>query len=250
MVDEPVPIVAVLSGRDLVLHGLTAMAQSGGLNVRIVSAAELQGAAEVIVVDAMGLEADEAIRLEERVPDLAASIVMLISDRASAATATALSRWKRPLGAVVTDTSTTDEVTAILRASVARRQAGPLSSSAAPALAVATSVDVLTPSRDDVRPVAARGLSRREWEVLCLIASGLSNQQISEAMYLGLNTVKTYIRTAYRKLGVQSRTQAVIWAIEHGLTTETTARSPHSTPQQPAPRHAHAKGPSGDDGNW
>ena len=66
-------------------------------------------------------------------------------------------------------------------------------------------------------PGRGAGLSAREAEVIALVARGLSNQQISDETYLSLNTVKTYIRTAYRKMGVSSRTQAVIWALDHGL---------------------------------
>ena len=36
-------------------------------------------------------------------------------------------------------------------------------------------------------------------------------------MYMSVNTVKTYIRTAYRKMGVDSRTRAVLWGIDHGF---------------------------------
>jgi transposase len=50
-------------------------------------------------------------------------------------------------------------------------------------------------------PGAEHGSSAREAEVLSLIAWGLTNQQIAEAPALSLNTVKTYIRTAYRKMG-------------------------------------------------
>jgi DNA-binding NarL/FixJ family response regulator len=46
---------------------------------------------------------------------------------------------------------------------------------------------------------------------------GFSNQQIAERTHLTMNTVKTYIRMAYRQMGVQSRTQAVLWGIEHGM---------------------------------
>jgi NarL family two-component system response regulator LiaR len=60
-------------------------------------------------------------------------------------------------------------------------------------------------------------LSPREAEVLALIARGLSNQEIADALYLSVNSVKTYVRTAYRKIGAQRRPQAVLWAIEHGF---------------------------------
>jgi len=60
-------------------------------------------------------------------------------------------------------------------------------------------------------------LSPRETEVLALIAAGLSNQQIAAEMFLSINSVKTYIRSAYRKIAVERRSAAVAWAIRHGL---------------------------------
>lgn len=64
------------------------------------------------------------------------------------------------------------------------------------------------------------GLSDREHQVLSLIAQGLSNDQIAAREYITVNTVKTYIRTAYRKIGVHTRSQAVVWAIQHGMGTD------------------------------
>ena len=45
--------------------------------------------------------------------------------------------------------------------------------------------------------------------MLALITQGLSNQEIADRTYLSINSVKTYIRTAYRKIGVTRRSQAV-----------------------------------------
>ena len=64
------------------------------------------------------------------------------------------------------------------------------------------------------------GLSPRESEILTFIARGFSNQEISTRAYLSVNTVKTYIRTAYRKIGVTSRAQAVGWALRNGFDSE------------------------------
>ncbi len=61
------------------------------------------------------------------------------------------------------------------------------------------------------------GLSDREAEVLALVAKGLGNEEIARTLFLSINSIKTYIRTAYRKIGADSRSQAVIWALENGL---------------------------------
>ena len=60
-------------------------------------------------------------------------------------------------------------------------------------------------------------LSERELEVLCLIAQGLSNAEIAEQLVVGVTTVKKHINRLYSKLGVQSRTQALIRAREWEL---------------------------------
>jgi NarL family two-component system response regulator LiaR len=66
-------------------------------------------------------------------------------------------------------------------------------------------------------PGKEHGLTAREAEIIALITQGLSNQEIAERSYLSINSVKTYIRTAYRKIGVERRAQAVLWGIKHGF---------------------------------
>lgn len=72
-------------------------------------------------------------------------------------------------------------------------------------------------------PGSAHGLSLRESEVLVYITQGLSNLEIAETCYLGINTVKTYVRTTYRKIGVTRRSQAVRFGILHGFEPERTS---------------------------
>lgn len=76
------------------------------------------------------------------------------------------------------------------------------------------------------RPGEEEGLSRRESEILRLVVAGDSNQQIADALYLSINSVKTYIRSAYRKMDVSSRAQAVVWGIQHGFLTMPTDPDP------------------------
>ena len=66
-------------------------------------------------------------------------------------------------------------------------------------------------------PGRAVGLSPREAEVIALITQGLSNQDIADRAYLSINSVKTYIRVAYRKIGVTKRARAVRWGMENGF---------------------------------
>ncbi len=70
-------------------------------------------------------------------------------------------------------------------------------------------------------PGRSVGLSPREAEVMALITQGLSNQEIADRAYLSINSVKTYIRSAYRKAGVQRRSQAVLWGVAHDFRPDT-----------------------------
>ena len=60
-------------------------------------------------------------------------------------------------------------------------------------------------------------LSKREYEVLALIAQGYSNQEIAQTLFLSLNTIKTHSSNVFLKLDVKRRTQAVQKAKEIGL---------------------------------
>ncbi len=66
-------------------------------------------------------------------------------------------------------------------------------------------------------PGKSEGLTSRESEVLALITQGKSNVEVAALTYLSKNSIKAYIRSAYRKIGVASRTQAVLWGIAHGF---------------------------------
>jgi two-component system, NarL family, response regulator LiaR len=61
------------------------------------------------------------------------------------------------------------------------------------------------------------GLTAREAEVIALVTQGFTNQELADKVYLSINSVKTYIRSAYRKMGVTRRSQAVAWGLNHGF---------------------------------
>lgn len=69
-------------------------------------------------------------------------------------------------------------------------------------------------------PGRHEGLTDREAEVLALITQGKSNADVAALTFLSPNTVKSYIRTIYRKLNVGSRTQAVLWGVQNGFTPD------------------------------
>jgi DNA-binding NarL/FixJ family response regulator len=66
-------------------------------------------------------------------------------------------------------------------------------------------------------PGRSEGLTERESEILALITQGRTNSEIGAITYLSINSIKTHIRSAYRKIGATSRTQAVLWGVEHGF---------------------------------
>ena len=67
------------------------------------------------------------------------------------------------------------------------------------------------------RPGHCEGLSRRESEVMSMVTGGFTNQEIAHFHFISINTVKSYVRSAYRKIGADRRSQAVRWGIEHGM---------------------------------
>jgi DNA-binding NarL/FixJ family response regulator len=65
--------------------------------------------------------------------------------------------------------------------------------------------------------VEEKGLSERELDVLRALSEGKSNKEIAGSLWLAQQTVKFHLTNVYRKLGVNSRTEAVNWAYRHGL---------------------------------
>ncbi|MBF4632972.1 response regulator transcription factor [Agreia pratensis] len=71
-------------------------------------------------------------------------------------------------------------------------------------------------STDDPRP-AMPSLSRRERQVLALLASGMSNNEMAETLFITVNTLKSTVRNLYKKLGVHDRAEASDLAHRLGL---------------------------------
>jgi two-component system, NarL family, response regulator DegU len=70
----------------------------------------------------------------------------------------------------------------------------------------------------DTLPVTSpENLTQREREILCLLAEGLDNTTIAERLTLTKRTIQNHISSIYGKLGVTSRTEAMLYALRHGL---------------------------------
>jgi two-component system, NarL family, response regulator LiaR len=61
------------------------------------------------------------------------------------------------------------------------------------------------------------GISKREYEVLTLLGTGMSNQEIADALFISQNTVKTHTSRLFEKLAVKNRTHAILKSKELGI---------------------------------
>ena len=66
-------------------------------------------------------------------------------------------------------------------------------------------------------PPTREPLTEREVEVLCLVAQGLSNQEIADTLVVGEGTVRTHVSNILSKLHLANRTQAALYALREGL---------------------------------
>ncbi|MBE9505141.1 MAG: response regulator transcription factor [Proteobacteria bacterium] len=72
-------------------------------------------------------------------------------------------------------------------------------------------------SRSDMDPIA---LTKRELEVLSLLAAGKYNREISTKLCITIDTVKTHVNNIYKKLEIKNRMQATFYAIKHNLVSK------------------------------
>ena len=196
----------VVSTQDIVEGGLVAMLGAHHASIELLPRAEnaagVNGPVDVVVYDVLGLlhEGTEDLR---GLIDLSKGVIALGRDLRPDLAARAIRQ-----GAVTTVSMGTqaDVLVAAIEAVYRGESAGP-----------ATEPEWLA---------QAEGLSEREAQVLGLIARGLTNPAIADELYLSVNSVKTYIRSAYRKIGVARRSQAVGWAMNHGFTSRESSHEP------------------------
>jgi non-specific serine/threonine protein kinase len=90
------------------------------------------------------------------------------------------------------------------------------------AIAEALALDALSQSAPDVAEPPGR-LTARERQVASLVARGLSNREIGETLVVSVRTAESHITHLLNKLGLRSRAQLAVWAVEHGLSERPSA---------------------------
>jgi len=86
-----------------------------------------------------------------------------------------------------------------------------------PGMAVRAADVAARMQRDEFWPGARQGLTQRESEILSYAVTGLSNRGIAHKLVIADETVKSHLRSIYRKLGVADRTTAVAVALREGI---------------------------------
>lgn len=208
MPDRPVR-VAIVNDYEIVVAGLAAALEPFQDKVRVVETDAQRpviSEVDIVLYDTFGQVQGDGVRVEGLVRDNAAKVVIFswnvdpqLVDRAI----------RRGAAAYLSKALTADQLADSLVAIAGGKEIRP---------------DHEDTIEGGVWPGRQFGLTARESEVLALITQGLSNQEIAELTYLSINSVKTYIRSAYRKIGVARRAQAVRWGMEHGFVPDRTRR--------------------------
>jgi DNA-binding NarL/FixJ family response regulator len=190
-------VVAVAGAGDIVTQGLQhILGQAPDLEVMHDYSAELPHVgvlADVVLYDAVGLQRDGSTELAELVGAQEAAVVVVGRDLRPDLAARAMARGA---AGCVSLEAPASEVLSIIR----QAAGGELCPGSAPATLGGE----------------AR-LTAREAEILGDIVQGFSNAEIARRQCLSLNTVKSYVRATYRKIGVAARSQAVSWGLQHGF---------------------------------
>jgi DNA-binding NarL/FixJ family response regulator len=156
---------------------------------------------DVILYDVFGLLDGDDDELDRYVKDTDAAVVAMARDLRPDLAARAVAKG---VDACVSMTVDLDEILEVIRSAVAGDgqpdAAGPGTEHGAYAVLGEEA-----------------GLTPRETEILRLLTLGLSNQEIADECFLSINSVKSYIRSAYRRIAVTSRSQAVVWCLQHGF---------------------------------
>ena len=186
---------------------------------------ELLGGADDLEVVATAADGEDAIKLARELrPDVVLMDISMPAVDGIAATSSILESDPEARVVMLTAFSDRDRVVAALDAGAV----GYLLKDAEPgevldAIRAAARGDAPLAPRAARELLAARSerhradLSRREREVLVLVAEGLPNKLIARRLEISEKTVKAHLTNVFQRIGVSDRTQAALWAQRHGL---------------------------------
>ena len=189
--------VAVATPHDIVAVGLRTMLAQSQPPLRVVDAEWEEP--DVVLYDVLALRDDDTTDLDHWVKETASTVVALTRPLRPDLGALALERGAE--AAVGLSASAEEIVSIVLSACAGTLEESPVAFAA----------------ERETRLGDLAGLSPRETDVLRLVVLGLSNHEIARELFLSVNSIKTYIRSAYRKIGVTTRPQVVGWCVRHGF---------------------------------
>jgi len=192
--------VAVVTTQQVVETGIHGLLEGVHGGLRIVAGGPVDREPDIVFYDVIGLHEHDGADLDHWVKETGSVVVAVTRELRPDLGAAALERGA--VGAISLGASVEDFLEVIEAA-----LAGDLDESQA-----AQDAENATRLGWEV------GLTLREAELLGYIVRGLSNQEVADETFLSINSVKSYVRSAYRKMDVANRSQAVAWGIQHGFT--------------------------------
>ncbi len=194
--------VQIATTQDVVAAGMRSILETELGSMVFTTIGPVDGEPDVVLYDVIGLHEGDGADLDHWVKQTGSTVIAVSRELRPDLGALALERGAE---AVVSIGVSTEDLVEVVRAAVE----GTLDDSPA-----------AQEAEDAVSLGAEAGLSLREVEVLRLIAQGVTNHDIAGTLFLSINSVKTYIRSTYRKIGVTNRAQAVAWALQNGFPAE------------------------------
>jgi two-component system, NarL family, response regulator LiaR len=206
--DRPVT-VAIVNDYELVVAGVAALLAPYADRVRVVELdvrLPVRSAVDIVLYDTFGQAQGDTLDLDSLVADGSAKIVIYSWNVQPELIAASI---ERGASAYILKSAAAQDLVAALEDVHDGRIVLPQELPTETALADAR--------EEGAYPGREQGLTYREAEIVALITQGLTNQEIAERSYLSINSIKTYIRGAYQKMGVTRRSQAVLWGVQHGM---------------------------------
>ena len=200
----PQPVrIQVVTTQPVVAHGIVKLLVGSHGDLLICTDGAPDVEPDVVFYDVIGLHEGDGADLDDWVANTSSMVIAVTRDLRPDLGADA---FLRGAIAAISIGATTDDFLEVIEAALTGHIADNR---------------VAHEAEEDARLGREVGLTLRQAEVLARIVRGMSNQEIGEDLHVTTNTVKSYIRSAYRKMNVTSRSQAVKWGVQHGFPLDT-----------------------------